>query len=272
MAPRKVFYLTMSSFSRQFFLGIKSHATAYQLIKEHGLWSFFIWPILLSFLILWAGAEAIDSLATGSIDYIKSLIWDEEKPDGFWAKSMYYFVWFLFKILFVYTYYLVNKYLVFIILSPVLAIMSERVDRKITGRDFKFSVVQLYKDVLRGIAIALRNLFMEYSATLILLLVSVFIPVLAPLYPIAIFFIASYFYGFAFLDYNSERYRLSFKESVTLIRKNFALAVGLGTVFSLFFLIPIFGGIIAPVLSCVAATVVYIKEFRPLSTQEKIEA
>ncbi len=254
--------------SKLFFAAIRSHGTAFSFIRKHGLWSYFIWPVLLSILVFWLGAELISSLSEKSIDALKGWIWDADQPDGFWQSVVYYSLWFSFKVLFVYTYYLLNKYLIFIFLSPVLAIISERVDTIATGKTFPFSLLQLYKDVLRGIAIALRNLFFEYLATVLLLLLTVFIPVLAPLYPFAVFFIAAYFYGFSFLDYNSERYRLSFKQSVSLIRSYWPVAVGIGTVFSLLFFVPIIGGIVAPILSCVAASLIYLKEMK----QTAIEA
>ncbi len=257
----------MSQFSRQFFLGIRSHRQAYRFIKKHKLWHFFVWPILLALLILWAGASAINGASEAVVDFIKGWIWDKPDPEGIWETVVYWAVWCIFKFLFLYTYYIVNKYIVFIILSPILAIVSERVDALHTGRDFPFSLVQLWKDVLRGIAIAIRNLFLEYAATLALLLLTVFLPIFAPFYPFAVFFIAAYFYGFAFLDYNSERYRLTYSESVQRIRNNKGLAVGNGTVFSLLFFIPILGGIIAPILSCVAASLAYIAEFDTKDTR-----
>ncbi|MGB0166775.1 MAG: EI24 domain-containing protein [Luteibaculum sp.] len=252
----------MPSFANQFILGIKSHSTAWKFIRKHGLWHYFVWPVLLAILILWMGASAISSATEYTIELIKAWIWDDPQKDGLWETVVYWCIWFIFKVLFFYTYFILNKYIVFIILSPILAIVSERVDSLESGKEFPFSLPQLMKDIFRGIAIALRNLFLEYAATLALLLLSAFIPLLAPIYPFAVFFIAAYFYGFAFLDYNCERYRLSYSESVQLIRKNMGLATGIGSVFSLLFFIPVLGGIIAPILSCVAASLAYGKVIR----------
>lgn len=260
----------MNRFTSQFLLGVRSHKLAYQHIKEHKLWHYFVWPILLAIVILWGGATLITGLTEWTVDSLKALIWDQETPNGVIDKVVFYLVWILFKVLFFYTYYIVNKYIVFIILSPVLAIISERVDAQRTGRDFPFSLPQLYKDVLRGIVIALRNLFLEYAATIILLIISVFIPIFAPFYPVVIFFIAAYFYGFSFLDYNSERYRYSYSKSVKIIRENMGLAVGVGTVFSLLFFIPVLGGIIAPILSCIAGTIAYITALKPVSSNASV--
>lgn len=257
----------MSQFIQQFILGFKSHSAAFSFIKKHKLWHFFVWPVLLALLILWAGASAINGASEAIVIFIKGWIWDNPNPEGIWEQVVYWVVWVVFKFLFLYTYYILNKYIVFIILSPILSIVSERVDALKTGKDFTFSMAQLFKDVLRGIAIALRNLFLEYSATLALLILSVFLPVIAPFYPIMVFFIAAYFYGFAFLDYNSERYKLTYAESVQRIRGNKGLAVGVGTVFSLLFFIPVLGGIIAPILSCVAASLCYIQEFEKTQTE-----
>ena len=63
--------------------------------------------------------------------------------------------------------------------------------------------------------------------------------------------VASYFYGFSFLDYSNERNQLSINESVSMVRKNKGLAIGLGLVFQICLLIPIIGSLVASFLSII---------------------
>ena len=72
------------------------------------------------------------------------------------------------------------------------------------------------------------------------------------------FLVASYFYGFAFIDYTNERNRLSLKQSIQFVRTNKWFAIGIGTIFALCFMVPLIGGIIASfacIVSVVAATI-----------------
>jgi len=47
------------------------------------------------------------------------------------------------------------------VLSPLLAIASEKVEKVITGNVYKFNMKQLMKDVVRALRIATRNIFYE---------------------------------------------------------------------------------------------------------------
>jgi len=68
------------------------------------------------------------------------------------------------------------------------------------------------------------------------------------------FLIASYFYGFAFIDYTNERNRLSLKQSIQFVRTNKWFAIGIGTIFALCFMVPLIGGIITS-FSCIVSVV-----------------
>ena len=72
---------------------------------------------------------------------------------------------------------------------------------------------QTFKDVLRAIVIALRNTAKQLLLTAICLLLN-FIPVVGSIASlILIFIINAYYFGYGFMDYTYERWRLSPKES-----------------------------------------------------------
>ena len=250
----------MSAFFKELSWGIKAHQKAYQFIKKHSLWHFFIWPMAFAFVVFWIGDFYIDQAVEFTQGYVQS--WYGEPTDAepsFWQKASLIGVKWTLKLLFFYLYYSINKYLVFIFLSPVLAIMSEKVEERATDKKFPFSFQQFSKDIMRGVMIACRNIFLEYSITLLLTITAFFFPPLIIINPFLIFFIQSYFYGFAFMDYGSERRKLNLSQSVSFIRRHKGMAIGIGGVFSLIFMVPFIGGIIAPVLSGVAGTLGYLK-------------
>ena len=145
-----------------------------------------------------------------------------------------------------------------IILSPVLAIISEKTASIITGKKYPFDILQLTRDIVRAILIALRNMLIQLGFLIGFFIIS-FIPIVGWLISfVGNFLIASYFYGFAFIDYTNERNRLSLKQSIQFVRTNKWFAIGIGTIFALCFMVPLIGGIIASfacIVSVVAATI-----------------
>lgn len=130
-------------------------------------------------------------------------------------------------------------YIVVIILSPILALLSERIEKILTGNKYAFNLKQLLNDIKRGMQIAMRNIFWEYFFIVILLGIASFFGgstlknILLFSLPIAIGF---YFYGFAFLDYINERRRLNIQQSVYFVSKHRGLAISIGSIYSVFFL------------------------------------
>jgi CysZ protein len=99
-----------------------------------------------------------------------------------------------------------------------------------------------------------RNIVYQTAAILVLLVVS-FIPVVGWLTPMVGFFIESYFFGFAMMDYSCERHRLNMSQSIGFIRQHRGMAIGNGMIFYLFMLIPVLGWMLAPSYAVIAATI-----------------
>src|SRR5690349_14751834 len=76
------------------------------------------------------------------------------------------------RIILVFFYFSLFKYLFLIIGSPVFAYLSEKTQSILEGKDFPFNFSQLLKDILRGIRLALRNTLWQTVYTVSLLLLS----------------------------------------------------------------------------------------------------
>jgi CysZ protein len=74
------------------------------------------------------------------------------------------------------------------------------------------------------------------------------------------FLIAAFFYGFSFYDYSLERYELGVFKSLRFAFSNIFLVSISGCIFLGLYTIPYLGVIIAPVLSTMIATIVYLKQ------------
>ena len=144
--------------------------------------------------------------------------------------------------------------MILIILTPLLAILSEKIDSEVTGTEYPFDMKQLLKDVYRGIYIALRNLSIELFITCLLLTLTYFIPIISPLTTVLMLFASWYYIGFSFLDLSNERRGVDIKSRVKDIKNKKGLAYGTGLVFNLIFMVPVLGWIFAPILATTAST------------------
>lgn len=153
-----------------------------------------------------------------------------------------------------FVYFSIFKYFLLTLASPLYAYISEQTASILTGKTYTFNTIQLAKDILRGIRLSMRNIFKQSLWSLLIILLS-FVPIVGLISALLFILLDAYYYGFAMLDYNLERQRLSPKESIAFVSTNKGLAIGNGLVFYVLFLIPVIGIVIGAPLSAMAATI-----------------
>ena len=200
--------------------------------------------------LFWKSSDAAVSYFTSSVGLDK---WVERQNSGLLS---FFFVMgeMMVRLIFIFFYFSLFKYLFLIIGSPVFAYLSEKTEAIMEGKDFPFSFLQLLNDVYRGILLALRNTLWQTVFTVSILILS-FFPVIGWITPVIMLFIECYYYGFSMLDYSCERHRLSPSQSIEYISKHKGLAIGNGIIFFLMHLVPVVGWILAPAYAVVAATI-----------------
>lgn len=238
-----------------FFSALNSYGKAIPFLSKKGFKGYLILPILINILLLslavWLSVVYGEKLTNYGLSFF-------DVSKGGWAKYLSWIVSFVIRLVILLIYFSVFRYVVLIVLSPFLSFLSEKVEHHETGREFPFSLRQLGNDILRSIRINARNFFIEISLTLLLSLLA-FIPFVGLISPIAIVLVQSYFFGFALMDYNAERYRWSRKETSKWMKTNYSSVTGIGLAFHFCFLIPILGWIVAPVLATIAGTLTFLK-------------
>ena len=157
------------------------------------------------------------------------------------------------RLILVFFYFSLFKYLFLIIGSPVFAYLSEKTSSIIEGREYPFDAKQLIKDAWRGIKLALRNTVWQTVYALSLILLSL-IPLFGWITPLIALFVECYYYGFSMMDYSCERNKLSPSASINFISRHKGLAIGNGLMFYLMHGLVIVGWILAPAYAVVAAT------------------
>lgn len=243
----------MKNFIKDFGIGLGSYGKAWRLINEKKMWAYFLLPILLSFVL----AVAVFLMRIQLHHFIEGLLKNTIQYEQWWDWAQWITSWLIHISLFVFSWYLYfkfQKYLLFIVLSPVLAYISERTERALSGKDYPFDFVQFGRDIVRGIGLAVRNLFYELTITFLLFLLGL-IPVFAPLTIVAVLVVGWYYYGYSLMDYSNERQKLNISQSNENIKNNKGVAIANGMIFEIIFIIPVLGFVVAPIISTVAATI-----------------
>lgn len=148
---------------------------------------------------------------------------------------------------------LFGKYVVLILLSPLLAYASERTEEIVTGRTFPFSFGQLLRDTLRGIGMALRNAVLETGINLIAWVATFFFPIIAPVTVVGMWLVSCWFYGFSMFDYILERQKAGIDASWRAARQRRGMVLANGALFWLLMKLPFVGWVFAPLLAAIGA-------------------
>jgi CysZ protein len=247
----------------QFTTGIWHSVKALSFMFSRGLWHYYLYPILVSILFYALLIGLMIQYAYSTVKLLLSPYIPEKMPEinGFWDFlniigniSVYGAAAVLISLLTLFLASRFSKYIVLMILAPVFSVLSEKIDSKISGQVYQFEWIQLIKDMLRGIAIALRNLFIELVWTAIITVATIFSGGIALIASPLLFVISAYFYGFSMIDYTCERRKLSIQEGVQFVRKYKWFALGNGIVYLITDMVPGIGSVLAPVNGICGAT------------------
>ncbi|MFC2123243.1 EI24 domain-containing protein [Bacteroidota bacterium] len=239
------------NFYNQFFLAFRSYHKAFKYINENKLWKLFLLPSLITLLI----SLVIGYLAwISSDDIVEYLIrvFEVRNLADSWGVIIEFFLVLLIRGLALFLYLKIYRYFVLFILAPILAYISQRIYCLREGTDFSFEAKVFWKKIARGIVIAFQNLIIEVPLTTFLLFLSLVITWLAPLGPLFVLVVESYFFGLAMIDYRNACIGMRIKESRNYALNNTGLAIGNGLYFNLLLLIPVIGVVIAPILALIA--------------------
>lgn len=241
------------SFGKQFGLAVKSYGKAITFVLEKGLWKYCLWSVAVAVvLMLWEGY-----LSSSVAEYVEMRLM-EFLQFNFLGESLKavlgFFIRTGIRIILFFIYLSVNKYILLILLSPLMALLSEKTEALYYPSKQRFQLGQFVKDVLRGVALAFRNMSIELLI-LLLSFVIVWIPIIGWLSPFVLFILSCYFYGFSMIDYINERRKLTIHQSIAYINRHKGLAIGNGLIFALLFTLPYIGVVMVASLAPVAAAI-----------------
>ena len=212
------------------------------------MWLTFAFPILLSIGLYYGGDILTDNLKAYKFDHLA-----EAQGSDFLLLGIQFILVYVTKFM--------NKYLVLLLLSPLLAALSAHTEYVLAGNRYPFNWEYYGKDVVRAMAISLRNMGIQLLWMTAYHLATLFWDMPDIVGTVFYLLVAFYFYGFSFMDYANERRRLTVAESVRFTRRHWFTAYALGGVYGSLFFIPDFGFalqpgvVLAPILGVVAGTI-----------------
>ncbi|MEJ6777603.1 MAG: EI24 domain-containing protein [Crocinitomicaceae bacterium] len=214
-------------FIKNFIFGVRAYFKAVKFIIEYRFYWYLIFPALLMLIIYKLGSMVKNHHIEQDAGNMNEIVW--------------YLMYILIEISIAMLLMKFAKYLVVLILSPLISHLSIKTEKILTGNKYPFSMNQVAHDIKRSVRIVTRNFMWEYFFFLIIFIVS-FLgwddPKSSPIFYLT-FVIGFFYYGFAFLDYINERRRLDIAQSIIFIRENRGLAIAIGSIYSLLILVPV---------------------------------
>ena len=267
----------LKTITKDFAIGVKAFIKAFIFLFEYNLWLYFFVPVLL-FVCMYLGADLVHKNVMNydiqgqlaHIDFqaeLKEFRWFKGFPTD--SKEIELIIVSL-QIIFIVSVLRMKRYLILILMSPLLAFVSTRIEFIVVENKYNWDTKQFIKDIYRGVNFALRNMFRQI---IILGLWSVLVTFLSDLEffsPFVSFIVGAYYYGASLMDYTNERRRLTMEESILYIRKHIGLTMAIGVIFYGMFFIEFIGFIVAPITAVVAATLA-IHEIEDLSKNKFAE-
>ena len=113
-------------------LAIRAYARVPRFIRQHKLWAYLIVPGIIHLCMLvgmfFVAREIGGEVAQYLMDWM-------QQPENSWQKALAWILGFGVKMLLFFLYFLIYKSLILIIMTPLLALLSEKVDSIVTGND-----------------------------------------------------------------------------------------------------------------------------------------
>jgi CysZ protein len=243
---------------QDFAWAIAAFPQAIRFSQKHQLWSYFVIPALVNLLIFIGLSGLALFYAEQTADYVQTTYladWLQVNGEAsWWQQSIMGLAEILILLAAGILCLLVYRFLILSLLAPALAKVAEKVQTILLEvPEPPFDGKQLLRDVIRGLRLSLRNLLIELSLTFLLLLASLFFPLISPFTTVLILLLQCYFVGFSMMDYRNEFLKMSAQDSVQYIRSHKGFALGNGLIFHFLLFIPVAGVLFAPILTVIAA-------------------
>ncbi|GAC1421667.1 MAG: hypothetical protein NVS1B13_24320 [Flavisolibacter sp.] len=241
---------------KEIIIAIQSYFEAHNFIRKHRLWKWIIIPGIIYTILFIGGIYFFWISSNNAVSWLSSQIglenWIQNQRSE-WLSFLFVMAGMMLRLILVFFYFSLFKYLFLIIGSPVFSYLSEKTSAIIEGKDIPVNFRRIAKDSWRGTKLALRNSGWQTVYIVALIFLSL-LPLIGWITPLIALFVECYFYGFSMVDYSCERNEIAPTASVAFISRHKGLAIGNGLIFYLLHGLVLVGWILAPAYAVVAAT------------------
>jgi CysZ protein len=248
---------------KEIIIAITAYRRAHYFIVQHRLWKWIVLPGILYMLLFIAGmylfSATVGDFAQQNLLTTLGIQQWVDKLDSSLVSFLLSFTGLAIWLILVLFYFSLFKYIWLIVGSPLFAWLSEHTVSIEKGYEIRVSRFQLFKDIWRGIKVALRSTLWQ-TVYFIALLLCAMVPVVGWVVPLFALLIEAYYLGFSMLDYSFERNNQPMVASTAYIGTHKGLAIGNGIVFYCMHLVPFAGWVLAPAYAVVAATLSMMEE------------
>lgn len=143
------------------------------------------------------------------------------------------------------------------LLSPFNTVLSEKLENKLTGSTYKSTIVRFINDIIRMVFVVTIAITLEIAFLSFYYMIS-WIFGLGAINGIVFFVISAFFYGWSFFDFPLERDQVGVFGTLGFGFSKPLSMVLTGTIFIILYSIPIIGVPIAPVITVMVSTIVYL--------------
>jgi CysZ protein len=242
---------------KEIIISIESYFKAHAFIRKHKLWKWIIIPGIIYALLFAVSMYFFSRSANAAIEWLTIETglqrWLNKLQDS-WIGFLFTVGGIMIWLIMMLFYFSLFKYIWLIAGSPIFSFLSERTASIIKGEEITFSYSQFFKDIIRGIRMALRNTLWQTVYILSIIFLSL-LPLIGWISPIVVILVECYYYGFSMLDYTCEREKISADKSIDFIGQHKGLAIGNGIIFYLMHCIVVIGWVLAPAYAVIAATI-----------------
>ena len=241
---------------KEIIIAIQSYIDAHNFIRKHKLWKWIIIPGIIYTILFCIGIYFFWISSNNAVSWISKQIGLEvwlQRQRSEWLSFLFVMAGMMLRLILVFFYFSLFKYLFLIAGSPVFAYLSEKTSAIFEGREYEFSFRDLMRDAWRGTKLALRNSIWQTVYIVALVFLSL-IPIIGWITPLIALFVECFYYGFSMMDYSSGRIKMSSPATVEFINRHKGLAIGNGLLFYLMHGLIFVGWVLAPAYAVVAAT------------------
>ena len=238
--------------------GITCFARGFKIIRKPEIRAYVVLPILINSLLfgglIWFGYALFSPLVEWMISFVPEFL-------DFLRWIIWFFITILTAVIVFFTFTTVAN----VIAAPFNALMSEKIEAQLTGREFesRSSFIELAVSSIRSQLGKLLYILLWSIALLIFSL----IPLLNFAAPVMWVIFGSWLLSLEYLDYPMGNHELNFSQQKQVLGQRKGLALGFGGATMALTSIPLLNFIVMPV-AVAGATVLWVEQFEKTSEVE----